>query len=221
MATDEVGEFLTQTARLAAATVVPGGHLSCGITLRRGDRHPFTVASSDARAHNVDEVQYTVDHGLCLHALRTGDLVVIDDLATDPTWEPYRQRGLAAGVGSLLAVPIAVEGVRAAMNLYTSKPHAFDLQAIEQAAAVAEDASAAITLAVRIAGHVELAGQLRTALVSRTVIDQAIGIIIAKNRCTAQAAFEVLSHASQHRNIKLRDLAAQMVADAESGPGPR
>ena len=53
---------------------------------------------------------------------------------------------------------------------------------------------------------------LRTALSSRSVIDQAIGIIIGMQRCPAETGFDVLRTVSQNRNIPLRAIAADLVA---------
>ena len=52
---------------------------------------------------------------------------------------------------------------------------------------------------------------LRAAIVSRSVIDQAIGVIMAQNRCTSEDALEILRCASRHRKVKLRELAAILV----------
>jgi two-component system, response regulator / RNA-binding antiterminator len=56
------------------------------------------------------------------------------------------------------------------------------------------------------------AGQLRQALNSRVAIEQAKGIIMAERRCGPAEAFEVLDQAARRSNIKLRDLAAKLVA---------
>jgi AmiR/NasT family two-component response regulator len=53
---------------------------------------------------------------------------------------------------------------------------------------------------------------------SRRVIDQAIGIVMAQNRCTADEAFGVLKRASQHRNTKLRQVAADVVTSVSGEP---
>ena len=62
--------------------------------------------------------------------------------------------------------------------------------------------------------HTENAN-LRIALNSRSIIDQAIGILIAQQQCTVEDAFALLRQASQGRNVKLRDVAAQVVASAQ------
>jgi hypothetical protein len=68
-ATNNIDEFLQQVAHLAT-TVLPGG-LSRGVTMRR-DHRPITMASSDARASQVDEIQYQHHKGHCLTTLDTG-----------------------------------------------------------------------------------------------------------------------------------------------------
>jgi AmiR/NasT family two-component response regulator len=46
---------------------------------------------------------------------------------------------------------------------------------------------------------------------SRTVIDMAVGAIVAENRCGRETAFGILTRASSTRNIKLRDVAAGVI----------
>ena len=67
----------------------------------------------------------------------------------------------------------------------------------------------------------DLAAQLEQALQSRTVIDQAIGIIMAESRCDADQAFATLTRASNNRNIKLRDLASEIVMRVSRRPPSR
>lgn len=57
--------------------------------------------------------------------------------------------------------------------------------------------------------------QLRDALDTRPVIDQAKGMLIAQHGCSAEEAFRMLSSASQRENRKLRDVAAAMVRGAQ------
>jgi AmiR/NasT family two-component response regulator len=62
---------------------------------------------------------------------------------------------------------------------------------------------------------------LGSALQARQVIGQAQGILIERERLTAEAAFDLLRRASQHLNVKLRDLAATLVDTGEVPPiGP-
>jgi len=107
-----------------------------------------------------------------------------------------------------------------ALNLYATRPGAFGSEEQATAARFADEASRAITLAVRLAMRAEMSENLQHALASRAVIDQALGIIMGQNRCSADDAFDILRTTSQNRNVKLRDIAAAMVA-AVSGHAPR
>jgi GAF domain-containing protein len=215
LASEDIGDFLTELAQLATA-VLPGD-ISCGITLRR-DRRPVTVASSDTRASQVDEIQYGHDHGPCLHTLRSGEVVVVEDLATDDRWGGYQMPALGHGVRSSLSLPLRVDHVVGAMNLYAYRPRVFGPSERASAARFAQEASRALALAVRIADRSEMSDHLQTALATRAVIDQALGVIMGQDRCTADEAFEVLRTISQNRNIKLHTVASEIITAVTGRP---
>jgi anti-anti-sigma factor len=63
--------------------------------------------------------------------------------------------------------------------------------------------------------------QLRHAIASRPVIDQARGILMATQSCTSEEAWTILREASQLSNTKLRTVAAALIAGARpDGPPP-
>ena len=215
LATPGVEEFLHEVAVLAASTVAKG--LSCGITLQP-DGLPVTVASNDARANQVDEIQYEMDEGPCLHSMVTGDLVVVADTVGPERWGGFSARAAVNGIRSSLSVPLAADGITGALNLYAPVPDTFGDAEIGRAQVFAASASAALALAARQSTAAALTGQLREALASRAVIDQALGIIMAQERCTSIQAFAVLRNASQNRNTKLRDIASQIVTSVSGEP---
>jgi GAF domain-containing protein len=209
LATEDITGFLDQLAALTVK-VLPG-EVSCGITLRR-DHGAFTVASSDSRASQVDEIQYGHDEGPCLRSLATGQVVAVDDLAEDDRWGGYRMPALGHGIRSSLSLPLRTDGeVLGALNIYATTPRAFGPAEQLVARRFADEASRALELTVRMAEGSEMSAQLQAALASRSVIDQAVGIIMGQNRCTVDEAFEVLGSISQNRNVKLRDIAVDMV----------
>ncbi len=215
LTTDGMEEFLQQVVDVAVRTMV--GHLSAGITVVR-DGHPATVASSNADASRFEEIQYGQDEGPCLAAIDTGETIVVDDLVTEERFPGWRVSCLAFGLRSAFAVPMGGGGADGvgALNFYSHEPYTFgtDLQA--QGQRFADEASRALALAVRLAQHATINEQLQTALTSRTIIDQAMGIIMGQNRCSADEAFGILRSASQHRNAKLRTI-AQEIVDAIGG----
>jgi AmiR/NasT family two-component response regulator len=58
-----------------------------------------------------------------------------------------------------------------------------------------------------------LSEHLRTALASRATIDQAKGIVMARQHCTPEEAFDLLVQISSRTNEKLREVARRVVAD--------
>ena len=117
--TDSVEQFLHEMAVLAARLV--GGGLSCGMTMRSNGR-PVTVACSDQVAAKVDEVQYELDDGPCLHAMRDGHVVRIEDTADKTSWpdfeaqaEPPSSEQLAAAWKPYIDTCIEAFGARRCM----------------------------------------------------------------------------------------------------------
>lgn len=75
--------------------------------------------------------------------------------------------------------------------------------------------------ALDVARMREVAAQLKEALNTRAIIDQALGIVMAQRRCTAREAFEILRQVSQDRNVKLHQLAASIVEKVSGRPPQR
>lgn len=202
-------KLLDRIAVLAAAVTSPPS--SCGITFRReGD--VSTVAFSSPLAKRADEIQYAHGNGPCLHSMRSGEIVHIADMDKDERWADYRLDAIAQGVRSSLSVPLLVDEERVgALNIYTDTCHDFSVKDIDNASAFASQASASLTLAIRRTDQLALEEQLRNALSSRAVIDQALGIIMAQQRCNSTEAFAVLRKASQDRNVKVADIATELI----------
>ncbi|MDQ0736146.1 GAF and ANTAR domain-containing protein [Arthrobacter agilis] len=210
---EDVQGFLTGLATVASKAFTGlYGEVFCGVTLLR-PRSMITVASSSDRAREVDEVQYGFDDGPCLRAARTGETVHIRDLLADGRFPEYGEAVAAYGLRSALGIPIRLEnGASAGLDFYSTSPDTFDEKGIAVAEGLARDASRSLQLAVRIAALSDDSRNLKAAMASRTTIDTAVGAIMAQNRCTQQEAFVILRRASSTRNVKLRDLAASILA---------
>ncbi|GAB3555819.1 hypothetical protein GCM10027404_33270 [Arthrobacter tumbae] len=156
-----------------------------------------------------------------MSAAREQATVDIPDVEREARWPEYMDAISGHGMRSILAVPFDLAGdAKAALNLYSDAPNKFGNEAMERARAYAGEASRSLRLAVRIAHHSEHAEDLATAMESRTAIDIAIGIIMCQSRCSQTDAFEYLKKASSHRNVKLRDLAGQIVASSNANSQP-
>ena len=216
----DVEGFLADLASLAADHFTgTGRQVFCGVTLLR-PRKAHTVASSSAQALKMDEVQYAFGDGPCLTAARTNEAVYVPDIHHEPRWSEYLAAIAGHGIGSILGVPIPLDGDAACgLNLYSTVPSGFDDTARDAAGVFAREASQSLRLAVRIAYLSDKETNLSAALESRTTIDLAAGIIMGQNKCSQSAAMTILKSASNARNTKLRDLAAQLVTSV-SGKAP-
>jgi GAF domain-containing protein len=214
----DVAELLSELATFSAFTLSVHNELLCGVTLMR-HRKPATVATSDPDVHALDELQYGLGEGPCMTALREQTTVHVPHLKDELRWPRYTAAAWAEGIGSILSVPLPLEGeATAALNLYSTRTNAYSSEDIVGAEAYAAQASKALRLAVRVAQLTDDRKNLTTAMESRTTIDIAVGAIMAQNRCSQETALKILKIASSTRNTKLRDVAAAIVASVSQDP---
>jgi GAF domain-containing protein len=207
-----VVSFLTDLALIASTWLSsPGNRIHCGVTVMRRKR-PEAMASSDGAARALDELQNGFKDGPCLTALRNGSPLLVPDLADERRWARYIKAAQEKGVSSILAVPLNLAGeAEAALNLYSGCSNGFLEEDISTAEAFASQAASSLRLVLRIAQLSEARNDLAIAMQSRTVIDMAVGAIMAENRCSRDTAFQILTNASSSRNMKLRDVAAAVI----------
>ncbi|PWW25068.1 AmiR/NasT family two-component response regulator [Geodermatophilus normandii] len=209
-------EDLLQTVADLAKTVVPGD-TETSVSLLVRDR-PTTVVSTGRLAVDADEAQYERDHGPCLHAARTGEVVEIADTRTDRRWPDYVPRAAERGVLSSLSVPLLIavdEQVSGALNVYARQPSAFDADAWAAATRFGPYAAVAVgNLHAYRSAHTK-ADDLQAALESRATIDQAKGVLIERFGLTPDQAFQLLTRVSVHANRKVRHIADQLVHTGE------
>jgi transcriptional regulator with GAF, ATPase, and Fis domain len=194
------------------------GCTAAGITLVDHRGRPSTAASTHEKTLAVDQAQYVVGSGPCLDALVQRRVNRVDVDEAEARWPRFTAAAREAGIRSFLAAPLMV-GERAvgALNLYGAAPAAFDRLDEAYLALFSAQASAVISAVRRYADASALAEQMRTALGSRGVIEQAKGVLVGALSCDADMAFEVLSRWSQAANVKLRELAATVVQRAVDG----
>jgi GAF domain-containing protein len=210
-------EVLTDITRIAA-TGIPGAEAT-SITLLRNDQ-AFTAAYSGEMALAADELQYEKGYGPCMDAGRGGVLLRVDDMRTEQRWPDYvAQVQQRAGVRSSLSVPLPYQGSSiGALNNYSSEPAAFATpESLRAGLEVAEAVAVAVANADAHWQLGEQARNMRVAMDSRAVIEQAKGVLMAQRHVDADQAFEILRAASQRYNRKLRDIAFGIVEGTQTG----
>ncbi|YCK79763.1 GAF and ANTAR domain-containing protein (plasmid) [Arthrobacter sp. D3-18] len=218
LASDDLGQFLQELALMSAKVLSEKNDLLSSVTLRR-QKKPVTVAFSTPQAKDLDELQYGAGTGPCLTALDEHTTIHVPDVREESRWPEYTPPAWAKGIGSILAVPLSLEGeAGAALNLYATRTHAFSGPKIQEAESLAGQVSKTLRVAVRISQLTEDRRNLLAAMESRTAIDMAVGAIMAQNRCSQEAAMKILRIASSGRNVKLRDVAAVIVTSIARDP---
>lgn len=208
-------DFLDEFTRMTAESLAGGGEeVWCGVTLLRHNRGG-TVASSSARAQVVDELQYAFGDGPCLTAAREHRLVHVPDMRTEPRWGDYTRAAVAEGILSAVGVPFELGNeATAALDVYSGQAGGYDEATIAAIRRRVRLTSKAPRLAVRMERHRATQDDLEAAMSSRTIIDLAVGMIMNQHQCGQQEAFDTLRSLSNHRNVKVRELAEQMVTAA-------
>jgi GAF domain-containing protein len=185
-----------------------------GIFVIEGDTVSTPVVT-DPFVAQLSAIQLRTDHRACLDAMASGEAFYAEDLASDTRWPDFGRETSAIGIRSLLALPLTLNGYVGALNLYARYPHAFGVIDRGRGLLLAALAGAAYH---SVRGHEEeerRATELQAALATREMIGQAQGILMERERISANGAFDVLRRASQHLNIKLRVVAQNLVETGE------
>ena len=208
-------ETLTHVAR-CAEEAVPAADMT-GITMLV-DGRTRTAVFTDETAPEIDVAQYETGIGPCLDAFRHKQVFVIHDTTTDDRWRPFSEAAAAYGIRSTLSIPLVAndEGV-GALNMYSRQPTGFSETDIEVATQFGAQAGIVLANAQAYSDAHQLSENLAAAMQSRAVIEQAKGILMGAQRCSADEAFQMLVRASQRENRKLREIAEGLVTRTSQG----
>lgn len=210
-------QLLAQVAT-SATRAIPGAD-GAGVTLLRVDRVDNIVEALAASAQfvsEIDDVQYrVVGEGPCITAALERVTVHSGDLGGDTRWPRFGPRIGRMGVHSVLSLPLLLPGqVVGAINVYAHGKDVFDEHAAQLGEAFAGPAAVAVHNAQLLAAAQTLTTQLQTALSTRPIIDQAIGLIRGRSGGSAEEAFGKLRTISQTDNVKLTVVAQRLVDEA-------
>lgn len=207
---------LTRIAQLAR-DIVPGVD-DASITLIQNGR-PSTVAFAGELAVALDERQYDDGFGPCTDAAVTGQTIMVEDTARGDVYPGFCRQAHRAGIHHSLSVGMTtVQDTTGALNLYGAGPAGpFDQDARDIATTFAGYAGVAVLNAATHAEALLQVEQMKQAMASRAVIEQAKGILMGQRHCTAEEAFAILVSLSSQTNRKLRDVAAVVVQHATEG----
>jgi GAF domain-containing protein len=206
---DDPDDVLREVVQ-AAMELVPGA-LAGSVTALVGGKRAVHKAESGRLPARVDAVMSEFGEGPCLDALVHRRIVRVDDMRRETRWQRFAPRAAALGALSMLAFPMFVmDDSLCALNLYSDEADAFTDESEHVGRLLAAHAAVAYSGAQR-------AENLLAAIETRDLIGQAVGLLMERYSITSNRSFDTLVRFSRQTNRKLRDVAAELVRDAEAG----
>lgn len=193
-----------------------------GITLsQKGE--PCTSNATGEVARTIDHAQYAAGRGPCLQVLREEGLTVNETVeSAGERWPEFSLAARAEGVRSVLALPLTAAKGRTVgvLNVYGAEGRPFTDTEVLIGRLLAEQAAIVLDNALAFAEVHQTNGHLLRAVDTRDVIGQAKGVLMARQGCTPDEAFEVLRQASQRTNRKLVEIAQAIADSTQRRPAP-
>ncbi|WP_067686319.1 ANTAR domain-containing protein [Nocardia jejuensis] len=200
-ALDELVTSATEVFDLAGA----------GVSLLEGERLRFVSATSEP-VITLERVQELEQQGPCMDASTSGELVSAPDLSTDRRWPHYRQTAARVGIQAVAGIPMSLNGDKVgAVNLYSALPRPWTDDDLEAALVLADMATGYLVNANTLLQHQQVTEQLNRALESRTIIEQAKGIISSVREISPAEAFELIRKYARANQAPLHAVAHAIV----------
>lgn len=184
-----------------------------GVLMRRAKGKLETAAPTSPEVTKAHDLQIEFNEGPCLDVLRDGnpDTFVVGDTASDTRFIVWGPAAAELGIRSAIGVALSTSEERlGSLNVYSNEAHFFNRDDLETVALFSRRAARAITVSREHAG-------LTLALDTRKLIGQAQGIVMERYSLDADRALSYLMRRSQTENLKLRDVAKEIVATCEAG----
>lgn len=216
----DLAETLTSGERLVdamdilvrAGTVHTSAVEAAVILAADGDTYR-AVASTRERTLDVEEAQIGGDGGPCIDCITTQHLVQVPDIqAAAETWPEFAATAHAAGLPSMLAVPITVgDRTIAGVNLFLDHPGHLPETELSVIVSLTRVIAAGVGQRRAVDDQAALASQLTHALESRVVIEQAKGYLAYRHGIDVSTAFTKLRSYARTNRRALRDVAQAVI----------
>lgn len=205
---------LRQLAELSLE-LVPGS-AAVGVVVA-GD-NAWAYSASDATIASLHRTQLDDGNGPVAESLRFGEARRIDDASAEDRWPAICSAMVTHGLLSCLVLPLRTDREPGgALAIYGRERGSFAGTGHDLALLFAAQGGVALRNATLYRNCTHLVDNLRVALESRAVIEQAKGILVAEHGYSPEVAFHRLSALSQNTNRKLKDIAADLVAGKING----
>ncbi|WP_165956424.1 GAF and ANTAR domain-containing protein [Kribbella antibiotica] len=195
---EETVEAVVQFALQAEACSYAG----VALTLR-GTRE--IAAVTDPLVAEIYQFQFDLGEGPMLTALTEGVAVHVPDAANETRWPTWTAEMAQYPIGSVLHAPMwANAQLIGVLSLYNTEPNAFSADDEAIAHILARHASVAVA-------STRDDETMTAAVDARKLVGQAMGILMERFDLDDVGAFEILKRYSQEFNVKLRDVAQELI----------
>jgi GAF domain-containing protein len=184
-----------------------------GLMLVDGDGALCSSTVSDRPGAMLESLQEQFGEGPCVDAFLKDAPVLADDLGADPRWPSVGPLAAGHGVRAVLGVPIDLrDGPMGTLNVYAAHPRGWDDSEVAAIQAYTRVIASLLRSAVQAHVSGRAATQLQHALDSRSLIEQAKGVLMERRGLDQQAAFELLRSRARSTRRRLQDVARETVA---------
>ena len=212
---EDVDATLARIATLSVAVIPHCDFAGISLVEPGGIR---TVGHTTELVKEIDEIQYSTGEGPCLSAISeplpsgVPATYEIESMATDDRWPHFSALASQRGLASLLAFSLVTsDRPLGSLNLYAKLPNAFAPLDRRIGAIFAAHASVALANAQTLESARQRVDELLEGYANREVIGQAKGILMEREGCSEEEAFELLRSASSRLHRKLREVAKGVI----------
>ena len=209
---------LNKLTELAASRVsaCAGAHAAIW---RDGD--VVSAAATHPDLAELCDLQLTIGRGPLVAAADTGVPVSCPDTLDETRWPEYAESALRCGIRCSVHLVRKLPRGAMVLSLFGVRPRVLDAESNPMADTVAAFGGAMLANATAYDQAQRTASQLKDAVVARSVVDQAKGILMHALGCDADEALRRLRQESQRRHVKVTEVAAEIVTGAQGTKGAK
>jgi GAF domain-containing protein len=186
-----------------------------GLMLADAEHHLRNVAVSDDRLGYLEELQVRHHQGPCVAAYEEKELIGAEDLRSDDRWPLFSAAAVDQGLRAVLASPLPYnQHAVGVVTVLSEQAHPWTAEGELALLAFTDLAALLIASLMQSQQQSELAAQLQSALNSRTIIEQAKGVLIGQEGLSPRDAYERLRAQARSQRRKLTELCAGIVREA-------
>lgn len=192
---------------------------SAGLLLADPRQHLHLMAATSEQAHDLELFQLQADQGPCLDCYATGQPISVSDVATEADrWPRFVAAATDAGFASVHAVPMRAAGtVVGALGLFGT-----GVGELNDADQLVAQTLAHIACVAILQDHAPtpqtVLPQLRAALNSRVVVEQAKGFLRHSLGVSVEEAFGLLRRYARTHGDHLTEVSRRLIAQPEARP---